>query len=124
MTDTNNEDLLYFTFKSMVKKYKKLLISEHILESQEVKSEININNLNQLLLLKFKNEQKIVAFGEKKFLLRDPTLDELTAYIQVDVLKKLKIIPKEIWIIQKISKKKILLKIIIILVNYPPKRLI
>ena len=96
MTDTNNEDLLYFTFKSMVKKYKKLLISEHILESQEVKRAININSLNQLLLLKFKNEQKIVAFGEKKFLLRDPTLDELTAYIQVDVLKKLKIIPKEI----------------------------
>ena len=71
LSDINNEDLLYFTFKSLVEKYKKLIISEHILESKEVKSAININSLNQLLLLKFNNEQKVVDFEEKKFLLRD-----------------------------------------------------
>ena len=71
LSDIVNEDLLYFTFKSLVEKYKKLIISEHILESQEVKRAININSLNQLLLLKFNNEQKVVDFEEKKFLLRD-----------------------------------------------------
>ncbi len=59
--------MLYFTFKSLVEKYKKLIISEQLLESQEVKSAININSLNQLLLLKFNNDQKVVAFEEKNF---------------------------------------------------------
>ena len=89
LSDTTDEDLLYFTFKSLVEKYKKLIISEDILDSQEVKSAININSLNQLLLLKFSNEQEIVAFEDKKFILRNPTLDELTAHIQVDFLKKI-----------------------------------
>jgi hypothetical protein len=89
LSDTTDEDLLHFTFKSLVEKYKKLIISEDILDSQEVKGAININSLNQLLLLKFSNEQEIVAFEDKKFILRNPTLDELTAHIKVDFLKKI-----------------------------------
>ena len=87
LTDTNNEDLLYFTFKSLIEKYKKLIISQDILDSQEVKNAININSLNQLLLLKFSNKQEIVAFEENKFLLREPNFDEF--HIQIDVLKKI-----------------------------------
>ena len=53
--DTGNEDILYFTFKALTKRYKKLVISSAILDSKEVKASISIGSLNELLELKLKN---------------------------------------------------------------------
>ena len=69
--DTGNEDILYFTFKTLIKRYKKLVISNAILDSKEVKSSISIGSLNELLQLQLKNEQKILVFENSHFLIRD-----------------------------------------------------
>ena len=88
--DTGNEDILYFTFKALTKRYKKLVISSAILDSKEVKASISIGSLNELLQLKLKNEQKIIVFENSHFLIRDLNRKELDDFIKGDFLQKIK----------------------------------
>ena len=91
--DTGNEDILYFTFKTLIKRYKKLVISNAILDSKEVKSSISIGSLNELLQLQLKNlknEQKILALENSNFLIRDLNIKELDAFINGDFAQKIK----------------------------------
>ena len=90
LTDNSNEELLYFTFKSLKEKYKKLIISDSLFDSKEIKNSININHINQLFLLKFTGEQKIIVFENSHFLIRDANSDELEAYINGDLEQKIK----------------------------------
>ena len=88
--DKGSRDLLYFTFKEISENYKKLIISEDIFDSAEVKDSISLNDLNQLLLLNFKDEQNIIVFEQSKFKIRHPNLDELEAHIKENPSKKIK----------------------------------
>ena len=88
--DTGNEDILYFAFKALTKRYKKLVISSAILDSKEVKASISIGSLNELLQLKLKNEQKIIVFENSHFLIRDLNIKELDDFIKGDFLQKIK----------------------------------
>ena len=47
--DTGKKDILYFTFKTLIKSYKKLVIYNDILDSKEVKASISIGSLNESL---------------------------------------------------------------------------
>ena len=88
--EKGSRDLLYFTFKEISENYKKLIISEDIFDSAEVKDSISLNDLNQLLLLNFKDEQNIIVFEQSKFKIRHPNLDELEAHIKENPSKKIK----------------------------------
>ena len=88
--DTGNEDILFFTLKALTKKYKKLIISNDILDSKEVKKSITIGSLNELLQKKLTNEQKIIVFEKSHFLIREPNTEELEAFINEDFSKKIK----------------------------------
>ena len=88
--DKESRDLFYFTFKEISENYKKLIISENIFDSAEVKDSISLNDLNQLLLLNFKDEQNIIVFEQSKFQIRHPNLDELEAHIKENPSKKIK----------------------------------
>ena len=88
--DTGNEDILFFTLKALTKKYKKLIISNDILDSKEVKKSITIGSLNELLQKKLINEQKIIVFEKSHFLIREPNTEELEAFINEDFSKKIK----------------------------------
>ena len=90
LTGNSNEELFYFTFKSLKEKYKKLIISDSLFDSKEIKNSININHINQMLLLKFTGEQKIIVFENSHFLIRDANSDELEAYINGDLEQKIK----------------------------------
>ena len=76
--------MLYFTFKMILENYKNIIISEDIFKSAEVNGSINLNDLNQLLLLNFKDEQNIIFFEQSKFQIKVPNEDELYAYIKGD----------------------------------------
>ena len=88
--DNDKENLLYFSLKALMKKYNKLIISDDIFSSKEIKEAININCLSQLFLLKFSKDQKIIVFEKSCFLIREPNIQELDAYIKEDFSKKIK----------------------------------
>ena len=73
-----------------LKNYKKIIISEDIFKILEVNGSINLSDLNQLLLLNFKDEQNIIVFEQSKFQIRHPNLDELEAHIKENPSKKIK----------------------------------
>ena len=85
-----NKDILYFTFKTLIKRYKKLVISNAIQDSKDVKSIISIGSFNELLQLQLKNEQKILVFENSNFLIRDLNIKELDAFINGDFSQKIK----------------------------------
>ena len=62
--DNGNKQMLYFTFKMILENYKNIIISEDIFKSAEVNGSISLNDLNQLLLLNFKDEQNIIFFEQ------------------------------------------------------------
>ena len=80
--DTGNEDILFFTLKALTKKYKKLIISNDILDSKEVKKSITIGSLNELLQKKLINEQKIIVFEKSHFLIREPNTEDFSKKIK------------------------------------------
>lgn len=88
--DNDKENLLHFSLKALMKKYNKLIISDDIFNSKEIKEAININCLSQLFLLKFSKEQKIIVFEKSCFLIREPNNQELEAYFKEDFSKKIK----------------------------------
>ena len=87
--DNGNKDLLYFTFKTILENYQNLIISEEIFKLADDKGAISLNDLNQLLLLDFNDEQNIIVFEQSKFQIRAPNNDELLAYIKGDPSKKI-----------------------------------
>ena len=88
--ESNNEDIIYFTFKVLTKKYKELIISSTILDSREIKKSISISSLNELLQQKLNDEQKIIVFENSHFLIRDLKEKELENCINADFLQKIK----------------------------------
>lgn len=80
-SDKSNKDLLFFALKELNKKYKCLLFSDSVLNSNESENPNYINCLNQLFVLTFdKKNLKTLDFQNSMFIIRTPINTEVEKY--------------------------------------------
>ena len=87
----SKKDLINYTVKNLKEKYKNIIVTDSIFKPLNAPNADYIHCLNQLLSLPFTDkDMKIIAYEKTQFLMREPTPDELIAYINEDSSHKSK----------------------------------
>lgn len=94
-SDNSKEELLNYSIRIFIIKCPKLIIDDSTYNSLNLKYNVFMDCLNQLLSLLFPDvDMKILEFLNNKFIIRNPSIDELTKYIKKDSSKITKKEPK------------------------------
>ncbi len=90
-SDNSKEELINYTLKNLKENYKNIIVTDSIFKPLNSPNLDYIHCLNQLLSLPFTDkDMKIIEYKKTQFLMREPTQDELIAYINEDSSHKSK----------------------------------
>jgi hypothetical protein len=90
-SDNSKEELINYTLKNLKENYKNIIVTDSIFKPLNSPNLDHIHCLNQLLSLPFTDkDMKIIEYKKTQFLMREPTQDELIAYINEDSSHKSK----------------------------------
>ena len=90
-SDNSKEELINYTLKNLKENYKNIIVTDSIFKPLNSPNLDYIHCLNQLLSLPFTDkDMKIIEYKKTQFLMREPSQDELIAYINEDSSHKSK----------------------------------
>ncbi len=90
-SDNSKEELINYTLKNLKENYKNIIVTDSIFKPLNSPNLDYIHCLNQLLSLPFTDkDMKIIEYEKTQFLMREPSQDELIAYINEDSSHKSK----------------------------------
>ena len=90
-SDNSKEELINYTLKNLKENYKNIIVTDSVFKPLNSPNLDYIHCLNQLLSLPFTDkDMKIIEYKKTQFLMREPTQDELIAYINEDSSHKSK----------------------------------